>query len=148
MRNEKMRVGVEEPIEFAVVTTYQAPTTLAEVQQIAQGDEDYIVACFVRGDRINLQEKSGARDAVRDVLMKLKSERGDALKSEQQLSEADKKRCLDAAQAAIDGFDRLAKSQRGGPRQKTVKLSKNEAKKMSAEVRAALEAQGVKIVVE
>lgn len=64
MFTDKLEIGIKG---FAVEVPVQLATTVADCQTIARGSDDYVVACFNRAHRINVQERSGARDTVRKL---------------------------------------------------------------------------------
>lgn len=137
MQKDKLQVGVKTPFVFNVEIDYDAPETVAEIQQIAT--DGYIVSQFIRGDRIALRGFA-AQDFVEEFV-RLQKLRG--WKTEADVSQEDRKALAKIAAAKAETF------KRDGSRQDSTKLatlSEAEYKALPESVRKTLAAQGVKIV--
>lgn len=65
MFTDKLEIGVKG---FSISIPIELASTEADALTIAKQSSDYVVATFNRGHRINLQERTGARDYVRKAI--------------------------------------------------------------------------------
>lgn len=144
MKNDTIKVGVTTrsknapaPFDYSVEVKIKRAETLADVRQLAENDEAYIVACFNRAHDINLQERSGAREAVRDLLIK------SGVTSEQKLTAEQKRQITAAATKCVDEYDHTEKRART-PRQTVVTLDAS-AMQDPAKLVETLRAQGITV---
>lgn len=145
MKKENLRVGIDG---FAVSVVVSIPTTLPECQAVAKGNADYVVAKFVRGYRIDLQE-GGARQVVREMVEAAKRPVSVLLKDE-----AFMKKVQAAVAEEIGHFDSNAPRSRGGRPAKPVVLTAADmatlakAKDQPAAIAELLAAKGIRLEIQ
>ena len=102
MFTDKLSIGTST---FSVEIDVDLPSTVAECLADSKlnggSGDDYAVACYVRAHRINLQEKSGAREEVRKLLA--------AASSSEVKTPEFAERCRVAARRAIAAYVRGAR---------------------------------------
>jgi hypothetical protein len=138
MEKATLQIGVKD---FSIEVEFSQPTTLSDVHVAARKDEEYIVSKFVRGYRIDLQEKSGAREYVREML-KGKSAAA-AMKDE-----AFKKVVKAGIEKLLKEFDPSAERKRGPRGPQEVKVTADEMKAAGNDpqkLMALMISKGVKI---
>lgn len=137
MKEGMLKIGVADP-KFAVRVPIKVAENLEDISTLARGDVEYVVDCFMRGHRINLQE-SDARTTVADMVFgKVTSER----ESAEFVTKVTK-----AVSAKIAEFDPTAERKRGGrpARPKNVKVDPAKKTYTADEMQVLLAASGVKV---
>ena len=141
METRKIKVGINSPIRFYVEVEYNAPESLSEIQTLTT-DEAYIAQCFVRGDVINHQDRSGARASVERAVKIARAEAraaGKELKSMEDFSAEQFDTIRAIAQKEFDSFERGAERVRGT----VLTLTKDQYDAMPEDTRAAMTSQGI-----
>lgn len=137
MLKDKLQVGVRG---FSVEVIVDIPQNLSEVASVSKGHDDYIVAKFVRGYRIDLQE-GGARQVVAEMIA---GKDAGLLKDPAFYTQV-----REAVEAEISAFDPAAPRSRGGRPAKPVVVNLPKKKSYTAdELQALLAASGIKVVSE
>lgn len=126
MKTISLRIGDKKSKRDAVKVPLQIAENLTDMSQLAKQNEAVVVRCFNRGWRIENQERSGARDAFGEG------------KTEQEVAQT------------VASYDPTVVTPRtGGVRKpKTVALPKGKKNFSADDLRALLEAQGIKVEVE
>ena len=119
----------------AVTVPVQTPENLEDLSSLAKGNVEVITRWATRGHRIESQERSGARDLLKELRAKTP-----ALSDEEITTEVAK---------LVADYDATQKAARGGPREKKPVVIKTSGGKLDmASFRAQLEAAGVKLQFE
>lgn len=136
MKKGMLKVGVSDP-KFGVRCEIDVAETLEDVSVLAKGHLPYIIDCFMRGHRINLQE-SDARTKVSDMVQGKTT------------PERESEKFVNAVRVEVEKviktFDPTAERKRGGRPAKPVNVEINPDKKYTAkEMQAILAAAGAKV---
>jgi hypothetical protein len=141
MQTRKIKVGINSPIRFYVEVDYNAPENISEIKKLTD-NEEYIAQCFVRGDVINHQDRSGARSAVERAVKIARAEaraNGKELKSMEDFSTEQFNKIRAIAQKEFDSFERGAERQR----RTILTLTKEQYDAIPEATRAEMTAQGI-----
>lgn len=133
---DDLNIGVKG---FSVVVRINLAESIDDCRTIAKGSDDYVVACFNRAHRINVQERSGARETVR----KLTTGKSASMLKEESFISSVRNAAMAAIGKWVPGARRAAVHE--AP---TIKLPAMKGKTISIEqLLAAAQAAGVKLEV-
>jgi hypothetical protein len=128
MKSGKLRIGVKGGAK--VVVPIQEPETIDDVNTLSRGNLAVVLRCYTRGWRIENQERSGARDEVRDK--KNASLDGEALTK--------------LIAEKVQNYDPTAVAARGPKTPKVIKLAVKKGQKLTTEqLSEMLAAQGINV---
>lgn len=142
MQTRKIKVGVNSPIRFYVEVDYKEAENVAEIKQLSS-DESYIAQCFTRGDVINHQDRSGARQTVERELRIAKAEaaaKGKQIKSMDDVDSATFDKIRAAAQKDFDSWERSSERRE---RRTVLNMTQAQYDAIPEEARAAMTSQGI-----
>lgn len=136
MKTGNLKIGISDP-KFGVVVGIDVAETLEDVSTLAKGNIPYVVAAFMRGHRINLQE-SEARSTVADMAKgKLSPQLADPKFVE---------KVTKAVETVLKTFDPTAEKKRGGRPAGPVEVSLDTTKTYTAaQMQEILAAAGAKV---
>lgn len=137
MKEGMLKIGVADP-KFAVKVPIKVAETLEDISTLAKGSVEYVVDCFMRGHRINLQESDARTLVANFVTGTVTSERESA---------AFVTKVTAAVSAEIGRFDPTAERKRGGrpARPKNVAVDPKKKTYTPEEMQALLASAGVKV---
>lgn len=129
MQTGKLKVGVKGGSRKPAVVAVQEADNIEDIQKLSRGALPVVIRCFNRGWRIENQERSGARDAFRELPAAMTEE--DAAK---------------AIQAIVTSYDPTKVVPRTGrpSTPKEVKLAKGKKQYSVEELKALMAASGIK----
>lgn len=135
MKKGNLKVGISDP-KFAVKVQIDQAETLEDVTKLARGSVQYVVDCFMRGHRINLQE-SDARQTVLDMVAGKTTPERENPQFVEKVAKAVEKNLAD--------FDPTAERKRGGRPAKPVNVEVTKKTYTVEEMQALLSAAGAKV---
>lgn len=126
MKTISLRIGDKTSKRDAVKVPLQIAETVEELMGLARNNAAVLVRWATRGQRIEAQERSGARDAFKEG------------KSEKEIADI------------VNSYDPTVITPRtvGARKPKTITIPKGKKSFSAADLRAMLEAQGVKVQLE
>lgn len=138
MQKTTIKVGVKTPFEFQVVCEYDEAENMNDVRKLTT-DEQYLVTCFVRADRIFAVEKTDARKVVARSLRNLRAEFKN-IKSANDLSAEQIAKIQRLAQAELDKFARTSER---GARKTVLNMTQQMYDSLDEATKASMTAQNI-----
>lgn len=138
MQKTTIKVGVKTPFEFQVVCEYDEAENMNDVRKLTT-DEQYLVTCFVRADRIFAVEKTDARKVVARSLRNLRAEFKN-IKSASDLSAEQVAKIQRLAQAELDKFARTSER---GARKTVLNMTQQMYDSLDEATKASMTAQNI-----
>lgn len=138
MQKTTIKVGVKTPFEFQVVCEYDEAENMNDVRKLTT-DEQYLVTCFVRADRIFAVEKTDARKVVARSLRNLRAEFKN-IKSAADLSAEQIAKIQRLAQAELDKFARTSER---GARKTVLNMTQQMYDSLDEATKASMTAQNI-----
>lgn len=136
MKKGNLKVGVKDP-KFHIAVEIDVAENLDDVSALSKGHLPYIIDCFMRGHRINLQESDARAKVAELVTGKTSPELADAKFLARTKAEVEK---------VLKAFDPTAERKRGGRPAKPVNVQVDANRKYTAaEMQEMLRAAGAKV---